>query len=363
MKKFSLHVILVLSAFIVGLSFLTARVYGEVKFSDLSEENVYYDSVMELVNDGIISGYSDGTFKPDNNILICEALTIIEKVFGNPENLPEWSKWYELTETGYIYKTDWDLEYRLFFNDYFGAVTYDLGGHFVFASNNVELLNSEMFGYSNEFSNFSNLQLRGYAVDKSHHEMMTRAEFCDLIVWAKYNINNVPEYSKEKPITFSYVGYKDANERKILDSYVLGAFSKVPKWLLNYYKLSGGTVKVIENSKWDMINHSTSAAVYKHNYGNPTISLRSIDFGVVLHELGHFIWYSNNLSLSYDIFKKEVGGLEIVVLDDYCKTNEKEYFSEAFKAYFIYPMGLKKYCPDTYKLIDDLCKVLEEKYK
>ena len=302
MKKFSLRVILVLSAFIVGLSFLTARVYGEVKFSDLSEENVYYDSVMELVNEGVISGYSDGTFKPDKNILICEALTIIEKVFGNPENLPEWSKWYELTETGYIYQTDWDLEYRLFFNDYFGAVTYDLGGHFVFASNNVELLNSEMFGYSNEFSNFSNLQLRGYSVDKSHYEMMTRAEFCDLVVWAKYNINNVPEYSEEAPIKFSYVGYDDLEDRKVMESYVLAAFLRVPKWLLNYYNNRSGKIRVVDEEHWDVINHRNSAATYYHNSGSPMISLRSVDYGVVIHELGHFIWFSGGLSLPNGLY-------------------------------------------------------------
>ena len=100
MRKIGLQVIVVLSLLVVSLSFLTAKVNGEVRFSDLNENEVYYNSVMELVNEGVISGYSDGTFKPDSNILICEALTIIERVFGNPENLPERSKWEELTKTG-----------------------------------------------------------------------------------------------------------------------------------------------------------------------------------------------------------------------------------------------------------------------
>ena len=109
MRKLGLRVFIVLSVLVVGLSFLTANVYGEENFSDLNNDMFYYDSVMELVNDGVVSGYSDGTFKPDKNILVCEAISIIEKVFGNSENLPEWYKWYELTETGYIYETDWEI--------------------------------------------------------------------------------------------------------------------------------------------------------------------------------------------------------------------------------------------------------------
>jgi hypothetical protein len=362
-RKIGLQVILVLSLLVVSLSFLTAKVNGEVRFSDLNENEVYYNSVMELVNEGVISGYSDGTFKPDNNIFICEALTIIERVFGNPENLPEWSKWKELTETGYIYQTDWDLEYRLFFNNYFGGVTSELAGHFILASNNIELLDSEAFGYSNEFSNYSNLLLRGYKLEKGHHEFLTRAEFCDLVVWARYNIHNVPEYSVDFPIRYSFVGYEDLNNRKVFETYVLGAFLKAPDWLINYYSNRNGRIKIVEESKWDMVNHAESAATYHHRNNAPLISVRNVSYDIVMHELGHFVYFSGCYNVPNKIFREESDELVNILLNDYCKTNEIEYFAEAFSACFTHPVLMQKKCPETYTFIKDICDILEEKYK
>ena len=40
-----------------------------------------------------------------------------------------------------------------------------------------------------------------------------------------------------------------------------------------------------------------------------------------------------------------------IVLSDYCKTNEIEYFAEAFQGYFNYPLLMEKKCPETYKFI------------
>jgi len=362
-RKLGLRVFIVLSVLVVGLSFLTANVYGEENFSDLNNDMFYYDSVMELVNDGVVSGYSDGTFKPDKNILVCEAISIIEKVFGNSENLPEWYKWYELTETGYIYETDWEIDYRMFFNNYFGGVTWDLGSHFILSSNNMELLDSEVYGYSNEFSNLSNIKLRGYTITKEHYDFMTRAEFCDLVVWAKYNLENIPEYSVDFPIKYSYVGYKDLEERNVYETYVLGVFLKAPDWLLNYYNARNGKIKIVEESKWDVINHKDSVATYHHINSGPIISIRNITYETVLHELGHFVWFSNDLDIPNKIFMEESDELVNIVLSDYCKTNEIEYFAEAFQGYFNYPLLMEKKCPETYKFIKCICDKLEKIYK
>ncbi|MBD3360732.1 peptidoglycan DD-metalloendopeptidase family protein [Candidatus Peregrinibacteria bacterium] len=47
------------------------------KFSDLSENNKYYTAVTYLASENIISGYPDGTFKPDKKVNRVEALKII----------------------------------------------------------------------------------------------------------------------------------------------------------------------------------------------------------------------------------------------------------------------------------------------
>ena len=363
LKKLGLQVFIILSMLIASLIFLTVSVYGEEKFSDLNSDNIYYDSIMELVNDGVISGYSDGTFKPDKDIYVCEAITILENVFGNSNNLPEWSKWYELTETNHIYETNWDIDYSLFFNDYFRGVNWETGSHLVLSINKVKLLNSEIYGYSNKYYNLSNVQLRGYLDTNEYNRLMTRAEFCDLVVWAKYNIKNIPEYSVEFPIKYSFVGYDDLESRKVFESHVLSAFLRVPNWLLNYYIERNGEIKLVEEGKWDIVNHSNSDALYYHSYNGPIILIRNINYGIALHELGHFVWYSGGLNLSNKIIEEESEKLVNILSSDYCKTNKTEYFAEAFKAFFIHNEIMNKECPKTYKVIRCVCEELEQKYK
>ena len=49
-------------------SALAAETSTTVQFSDLNESYWAYDSIEKLFNAGIISGYPDGTFKPDGDI-------------------------------------------------------------------------------------------------------------------------------------------------------------------------------------------------------------------------------------------------------------------------------------------------------
>jgi len=51
--------------------------YAEQSFNDLSEDHPVYEAAEYLKSNGIISGYSDGTFKPDKQVNRAEALKII----------------------------------------------------------------------------------------------------------------------------------------------------------------------------------------------------------------------------------------------------------------------------------------------
>ncbi len=46
-------------------------------FSDVSIDSWYYDSLYEMSTNGYVSGYSDGTFLPNNNITAAEYLTML----------------------------------------------------------------------------------------------------------------------------------------------------------------------------------------------------------------------------------------------------------------------------------------------
>ena len=52
---------------------------GPDMFSDISGHWAQ-DAINKAANEGIISGYTDGTFRPDNNITRAEAISIINRV-------------------------------------------------------------------------------------------------------------------------------------------------------------------------------------------------------------------------------------------------------------------------------------------
>lgn len=50
---------------------------GEVTFSDVPEDHFAYHDIASALAKGWLSGYADGTFKPDNNIKRCEAAKVM----------------------------------------------------------------------------------------------------------------------------------------------------------------------------------------------------------------------------------------------------------------------------------------------
>ncbi|NLW23545.1 MAG: S-layer homology domain-containing protein [Tissierellia bacterium] len=59
---------------------------GEVQFSDVKEKDWFYDEIGKAVAAGYIGGYSDGTMKPNNPITRQEVSKIIGLVLGLDEN-------------------------------------------------------------------------------------------------------------------------------------------------------------------------------------------------------------------------------------------------------------------------------------
>ena len=56
--------------------------FGIKLFPDVKDSNPYYDSIGQLGYLGVIGGYEDGSFKPDNNITRAEAVTIVNRFLG-----------------------------------------------------------------------------------------------------------------------------------------------------------------------------------------------------------------------------------------------------------------------------------------
>lgn len=79
-------------------------------FSDVTENDWFYQNVTELVHDGMLNGYSDGTFRPDNTITYAEFCTIICRIAsGSAQTSSAGAHWakntmeYALSKSWYDY--------------------------------------------------------------------------------------------------------------------------------------------------------------------------------------------------------------------------------------------------------------------
>lgn len=79
-------------------------------YSDVASGVWYNSAVSTLTNAGILTGYEDGTFRPNQNIKRDEAMKIINKVlFRTPDKehfLPDMIKWPDNSNTDAWYYTD-----------------------------------------------------------------------------------------------------------------------------------------------------------------------------------------------------------------------------------------------------------------
>lgn len=110
MKKL-ISIILVI-AFVAAFA-PTAFATG-TSFSDVPSDAWFYEPVTALVSEGIISGYSDGTFRPSSTVTYGEALKLVLLAAGygeQPKTDSHWASGYlTLAEyQGLLYSTDIDL--------------------------------------------------------------------------------------------------------------------------------------------------------------------------------------------------------------------------------------------------------------
>ena len=71
-------------ALVISLAIITSCAFSSVVFAadgmtDVAEDHIYYKAIYDLVGKGIITGYTDGTFKPEGNITRAEFCAIIAR--------------------------------------------------------------------------------------------------------------------------------------------------------------------------------------------------------------------------------------------------------------------------------------------
>ena len=66
----------------IATRFAKANSNGSLAFTDVKRSDWFYNSVLTAVNYGWIGGYSNGTFKPNNNITRAEVVSIVDKMLA-----------------------------------------------------------------------------------------------------------------------------------------------------------------------------------------------------------------------------------------------------------------------------------------
>jgi len=78
MKRFMLFLIAAILLFTcIPVNAVAGQAYIKHQFSDVRETDWFYPTVLRLVEKGYIAGYTDGSFKPQNNIRVSEFTKIL----------------------------------------------------------------------------------------------------------------------------------------------------------------------------------------------------------------------------------------------------------------------------------------------
>ena len=89
-----------LKKLIIGISLVlslscTAAYASKIPFCDVTEQTPYYTAIDRLYDMGVIRGYEDGTFRPNDKISVAEGITLAENLFGDTSALPDkWENWF-----------------------------------------------------------------------------------------------------------------------------------------------------------------------------------------------------------------------------------------------------------------------------
>lgn len=101
-------------------------------FSDLESTHWAYSEILSLCNEGLVEGYEDRTYRPENNITRAEVMTVVNKILGrnpseeyvksldfNPFNDLDINKWYyvtvieaTITHNYYLDKTNLEIKWE-----------------------------------------------------------------------------------------------------------------------------------------------------------------------------------------------------------------------------------------------------------
>ena len=338
----------------------------ESGFGDVTEAVSYYEDIQRLNDMGVISGYDDGNFYPDNGISVAEGITLAEKVFGGAYTLPErWDSWFE-PECGWM--DNIHIDRYLFRGDFSKNMSYETAAEVVLKLSELKTIDGALWDMrSTSYNAFINsLYIRGY--EGKHKTVpysagaITRGEFCHVIAYildydGSYTIPPVREVDIQISV-YMPEQLTDSN------AYVLGAKSamlSVPENIQTSFNNDGYEVIIVPYNEWFKLFPNSGRYTGFYYHYDKKIYIRSDYVNSVRHELGHYL-HTKLQETGYDIstddsFKQQ---LNLFRNDKYHMKNDSEFFAVAFDLYCTVPDRLYKDAPEVYEYIDSAVKAFEQ---
>ena len=362
MKKCFLVFVLLICLFTISVNAQT--------FSDVSEENWYYEDIMSAINKGYINGLEDGTFRPNDKVTYGEFYKML--VEAKDEKIEEKEN-----------STHWAYKYASFlrFNGDSSIITYNLDGNierqevirnvlylfgitdtveYCFYTNKAfeDMPKSTIYCYDGYIQNAYQLGIvfgnNNYINPK---EFITRAEAVSIIERAlKVDDWSVPAPDVLRGLKVEYVG----EESKSYLNDICSGVSKMPEYIIDSFIEDDGkfivTDEAIEYNYAGL--YSMSEKYIKIFTGGKSSNIFFSSVGTVIHEIGHYMHFeilseSDKVELE-NIFNN---GVEVQELykqsgDRYCKTDVYEYWAELVSFYYSYDSdkNLSK-LPKSYEIL------------
>lgn len=384
MKKLVSLILAIVMIFCCG-----SMVFG---FTDVNSECEYTDSINYMFEKGYISGYDDGTFKPDNYISFHEFATLIVKASDREDfkiiDKAFWSKSY----LDFVRINHWLSYENLKEEDFEKCKEYiskDLVLKALLNMFDVKPYNYRLYGL--EFADIDlcadqesrNAAVAAYLLgliekDENNNlgvtEGVTRGEICEWIYVLKNNLTE-EKLSDLKPDILDELNIEFLeNQSESTYTYVVNELGDIPFVVLQKFADLGWTLKISDRLLMDIYSYpglDVSGASGVCDYDKKTIYVTYdilMNIGSTLrHEMGHFVekaflYDSKNQAEIVKLFNFEKEALADFTHREYCKTNKSEFFAEAFYVYTAWNSGTERMKNHLYYSLPMICKFFDDFY-
>ena len=357
-----------LCAILLAASFLIVPAKAAYSpFSDVNSGDWYYSVVTQMSSDGYISGYGDGTFKPNRNVTGAEMLTILQRAFRDPRQLPGPNQWgsFQWDSLGWFTTSN-------FHNGYNDPVSRNLMCQTLLEAMGTKALNQNLYMPHHFTDKISNSVFTcwkyGYVSgcpDGAFHggDVLTRAQLCAILYRAIYQNPNpiAPHVDFEVTTPYDLVGFTDTfTAGQQMEAALLCVPTEVRQAFQDHGFIIIGTTPSEYRRLWDVYirtPYSFSSGVFFYHKNQEEgelggIMVNNLDGTTVTHEFGHFMYYFFMDEVKVEeLYRAEKDGIVAASSRQYGSTSSHEFIAEAFRVYCSHPDILRGCAPNTYSYI------------